>query len=1088
GKAISKYKYSQLPIELGPFPGDCKTEYYFTVHDCENERCGAKAVLGKVCCETHGEDCLLSDLKMEKTDCNDHKEFYLYFNFNYKNTSDCFNVEGNGVNYGKFKYADLPIKIGPLKGNCETEYEFVFSDCENEKCHLVKKLGKVCCETQGEDCLIKELSVTRGDCNEEKQFYVKLNFEYKNVSECFVVYQNGKAISKYKYSQLPIELGPFPGDCKTEYYFTVHDCENERCGAKVVLGKVCCETHGEDCLLSDLKMEKTDCNDHKEFYLYFNFNHKNTSDCFKIHGNGVDYGKYKYADLPIKIGPLKGNCETDYEFVFSDCENEKCHLVKELGKVCCETQGEDCIIKELSVSRSDCNEEKQFYVKLNFEYKNVSECFVVYQNGKAISKYKYSQLPIELGPFTGDCKTEYYFTVHDCENERCGAKAFLGKVCCDTHGEDCLLSDLKMEKTDCNDNKEFYLYFNFSHKNTSDCFNVEGNGVNYGKYKYTDLPIKIGPLKGNCETEYEFIFSDCENEKCHLVKKLGKVCCETQGEDCLIKELSVSRSDCNEEKQFYVKLNFEYKNVSECFVVYQNGKAISKYKYSQLPIELGPFTGDCKTEYYFTVTDCENERCGAKAFLGKVCCETQGEDCKLSELKMEKTECNSNKEFYLIFNFHYKNTSDCFNVHGNGVSYGKYKYADLPIKIGPLKGNCETEYEFVFSDCENEKCQLVKELGKVCCETQNKCELGALEISKSDCNADGLFDIKLNFKYANVSECFIVKQNNNIIGKFKYSQLPLKLGSFKADCITNYVFTVSDCVSEKCFVSKEIGKVCCKPFSGSCYMSDLKYEKTSCNEKKEVYLVLKFLYNNTSECFTVTSNGVSLGTYNYKDLPVKVGPFKADCKTKYNLVIRDCKSERCGIEASIGTLCCDKLGAECKISDLEAKALDCTGISQYSVQINFNHTGTQGLGFDVFDAHGKSIGFYSYASLPLTLKEYKAGGSEYDYIKVCDNDNEKCCAELEFKALKCLKGSTGTFKINNVEVRYMNTDIVLYSDVNFPGKFEYFISDINGREIHTQELYRENNRIIISTQGILNGVYVVKMQNSFELRNLKFVK
>lgn len=1089
-KFLGRFAFAKQPIVVGPLKGDCTTKYILTVRDYKNEKCALEKEIGVVCCNS-GSDCKLDGLKIEKTECNGEKQFYAILNFTSKNTSDCFTVQGNGVNYGTFPYSSLPIKIGPLKGDCETKYAFVIRDCKNEKCALEGLLGKVCCEGTGNsDCELANLKIVKTSCTADKIFFAYINFTHKNTSECFTLNGNGVHYGTFKYSQLPLKIGPLKGDCETNYQFVVRDCKNEKCAVDGTLGKVCCEGGtggGKDCNISDLNVSRSECTEEGTFYVKLNFKYQNVSECFVVKQNDNTISKFPYSMLPLELGPFKGDCKTEYIFSVYDCKNEACAAKKALGKVCCENQSGDCKLSNLKMEKTECNDNLEFYLFFNFNHENTSDCFKVSGNGISYGTYKYADLPIKIGPLKGNCETEYEFVFRDCENEKCEIVKELGKVCCENQSGDCKLSNLKMEKTECNDNKEFYLYFNFSHQNTSDCFKVSGNGISYGTFKYTDLPIKIGPLKGDCETKYAFLFSDCENEKCSIAKDLGKVCCEAQG-DCIIDDLIVKRTECNKEGLFYVKLNFVAKNSSECFVVRQNDNTIGKFKYSQLPLELGPFKGDCKTEYIFTVYDCENERCAAKTLLGKVCCENNNSDCKLSELKIEKSECAADKTFYVKLNFDHTNTSDCFIVTGNGVKYGSFMYSQLPIKIGPLKADCSTEYEFVVRDCENEKCTVSNNLGKVCCEGQNLCEIGGLEISKGDCNAEGLFNIKLNFKYKNVSECFVVRQNNNILGKFKYSQLPLQLGPFKGDCTTNYTFTISDCVSEKCFVKKEIGRVCCKPLTGSCKLSELKYEKTLCNENKEVYIVLKFAYQNTSECFTVTSNGKSLGTFNYKNLPVKVGPFKADCETKYGLVIRDCKSESCALEASLGTICCEKLGAACEITQLEVKALDCTGPAQYSVKINFHHTGTKGLGFDVFDRNGKSIGFYSYTSLPLTIKEYKASGSEYDYLKVCENDNEKCCAEIEFPALKCLKGTGTNFSVDQVELRYANDYIILYSETGFPLNFSYYITDITGKDHYLIELNKDKNRITLSTQGLFNGVYMIKMQNSYNLRNLKFVK
>ena len=370
---------------------------------------------------------------------------------------------------------------------------------------------------------------------------------------------------------------------------------------------------------------------------------------------------------------------------------------------------EECMLSELELKQSDCTQGGEFYVTINFSYQNTSECFRVKGNGHSYGEFPYTSLPVKLGPFKGDCKTEYEFVVIDCQNEQCNISKSLGTVCCPAKG-DCMLSELQLKKSDCTAEKEFYMTLNFNYKNTSDSFKVQGNGVKYGTYSYKTLPVKIGPLKGNCETSYEFVIFDAQNERCRLDSVYGKVCCEAQG-DCEIGEIKWEKTDCKE-GQFYLLFKFPYANTSECFRIKGNGQDYGSFPYTPQPIKIGPFKGDCTTNYSFAFIDCKNEQCAREVNVGKVCCEAQG-NCEIGEIKWEKTACKEG-QFYLVMNFAYKNTSDCFKVKGNGQDYGTFTYAQLPIKIGPLKGDCTTNYSFAVIDCKNERCGREFNVGKVC--------------------------------------------------------------------------------------------------------------------------------------------------------------------------------------------------------------------------------------------------------------------------------------------------------------------------------------------------------------------------------------
>lgn len=653
-------------------------------------------------------------------------------------------------------------------------------------------------------CELGEMHIEKTDCNAEKQFYVYINFDHANTSECFKLTGNGKNYGTFNYSALPIKIGPLKGDCATEYEFVARDCHNELCATDKLLGKVCCENQGE-CELYDFKYEKTKCDAEGNFYVYIKFSYKNTSDCFELTGNGHNYGTYKYSQLPLKIGPLKGNCETEYEFAAIDCHNEHCFIEKVIGKVCCENNS-DCLLSDLTLEKTACNDDKKFFVVVNFKYKNTSDCFTLTGGGKNYGTFKYSDLPLKVGPLAGDCQTFYEFVARDCHNEKCSIAKELGKVCCEDSTA-CKLGELELKRSDCNEEKEFFVTINFFHKNTSDCFTVTGNGHNYGTFKYSDLPIKIGPLKGNCETEYEFIIRDCHNEKCVLEKVLGKVCCDENGE-CALDDLRYEKSKCNAEGEFFLYLNFKYKNTSDCFKVHGNGHDYGSFKYADLPIKIGPLKGNCETEYEFVIEDCEKEHCSLVLELGKVCCEEEGE-CELWELRTEQTDCNDDHKFFVYFNFNYKNTSDCFKIIGNGKNYGSFKYANLPVKIGPLAGDCHTEYEFVIVDCENEHCRLEKTIGVVCCETEEICKIVELDVDPLECTGQGQYSLKLNFNHQGTTGNFDVFDRTGKIGTYPYSALPITIADFKKSAGSYDLLKVCDHEKEDCCKSTEFKALNC---------------------------------------------------------------------------------------------------------------------------------------------------------------------------------------------------------------------------------------------------------------------------------------
>ena len=1081
GKNYGPFLYSKLPIVIDGLIGDCHTEYEFEVIDCDNNHCFISKKIGTVCCFTPS--CKISDLKLEKTVCDTDDNFYVLLDFNYENTSTCFKLKINDLFYGQYDYTSLPIKIGPLKGDCLTDRIFAVYDCEKpDACFAKIEMDRVCCS---HDCKISNIKIEKTDCDNNDKFFAIVSFKAENVSDSFYIRVNDSLFGKFKYGSTAYKVGPFPGDCITKYKFLIFDEKNTHCAEDTLWGPICCGSN-QPCKLGDLIVEKSDCNADNQFYLHVDFKHINTSDCFKVFINNDLYAEYKYADLPLELGPFNGDCRTEYRILIKDCKDEHCALEKFIGVVCCPPSA-DCKLTDLVVEKSDCNVDNQFYLHVDFKHINTSDCFKVFINNDLYAEYKYSDLPIELGPFPGDCHTEYKLIIKDCLDEHCAIDKFIGRVCCPPSG-DCLLSELEIKKEDCNTDNQFNVTINFLSKNTSDCFNVFVAGHSFGPFKYIDLPIKIGPFNGDCNTEYVFLIKDCDKPDCRLEKSIGKVCCPPGG-DCKIDDLRLAKTDCTHEGNFFVYLNFNHVNTSHCFKLKINDDTYGVFDYASLPIKIGPLKGDCITNRMFAVYDCEKpDACFAKIEMDKVCCEPSM-DCKLYDLVTDRTDCDANGEFYVYFKFKSVNTSDCFRIKGNGNDYGEFKYTNLPVKLGPFKGDCHTNYEFLIQDCKNERCAIEKNLGTVCCGGGGDCKLSDLKLVKTDCNSDRQFFVYLNFKYTGVSECFRVRGNGHDYGEFRYGQLPIKLGPFLGDCNTNYEFGVEDCIKHDCHITADLGKVCCDASNLKIY--EVVMTRTDCEPDSTFNVKFNFHYKDVSDSFNVLINGKLYSTFGYNQIPVTIGSLFADCKTSYKIQLIDQKDTTIRVIKFIEKPCCHTNIEDCKIYDVLAHPQHCTGPNEYALLIDFKHQGTTNQNFEVFDRNGQ-IGYFTFSQLPITIHNFKASGRDFDFVKICENDNPRCCTPIEFRTIVCdsLTNNPRKFRVTDLIVKANNSSnrVSLFSELEIPGDLEIEMFNLEGRQVPIDiiETERQPHEIFISSSHLMTDLYFIRIKSEDSTKTYKF--
>ena len=93
----------------------------------------------------------------------------------------------------------------------------------------------------------------------------------------------------------------------------------------------------------------------------------------------------------------------------------------------------------------------------------------------------------------------------------------------------------------------------------------------------------------------------------------------------------------------------------------------------------------------------------------------------------------------------------------------------------------------------------------------------------------------------------------------------------------------------------------------------------------------------------------------------------------------------------------------CEISNLVAEIGECTSDSTYILEINFEVANPDNESFDLFVRGDQLIDFFPITDLPIRLDSFSASGLDFDFIKVCVNDNPDCCQEIEFLPSDCIE-------------------------------------------------------------------------------------
>jgi hypothetical protein len=93
---------------------------------------------------------------------------------------------------------------------------------------------------------------------------------------------------------------------------------------------------------------------------------------------------------------------------------------------------------------------------------------------------------------------------------------------------------------------------------------------------------------------------------------------------------------------------------------------------------------------------------------------------------------------------------------------------------------------------------------------------------------------------------------------------------------------------------------------------------------------------------------------------------------------------------------------DCDISELEIELGETHTNETYQLTINFEYENTNGQEyFDLYVRNGVLLGYFQLSELPLTIEHFPLSGRDYDYIKVCINDNSDCCEAIEWEVPSC---------------------------------------------------------------------------------------
>lgn len=761
------------------------------------------------------------------------------------------------------------------------------------------------CINTPEACEIREVLVEATPCDENGQFYIKLDVKHENTSEKFSLWLNGNETGQtFAYRELPVKLGPYTGPIDRELIYEVIDLGSDGCSGKGILEPVNCR---EVCQIGTIQAQPLPCDENGKYYVELNFRHEGSGKYFILYVNDNRYERYAYEDLPVKIGPFDSATDEVNTFKAIDESNE-CYNFTQLSAPNCNP--ERCKITNVKAEKGDCTPNGVFRVKVSFDVENPGRLgYYIYVDGKILGPFSYKEENIqELGAFKGDGTTVYDFLILDIADPSCFGYLELGPINCENN-EPCEIRDLIVKPIECHENGVYSIKLDFIYENPGNQFFdvFYENGDLLGSFKLSDLPVTIERYKGSGNERDILVVCINDNRDCCAKTQWEAPACQENCpgnlRDIVVKPLV----DCYQNGVYAIEVDFKYnadRNV-EFDLLDKNGEKIRSVTLANLPIKIERFKASGETYDYLSVCPKINGNNSSDA-----CCVTHKweapksceNNCSIRDLTVKVGECKADGSYNLKLDFKSDNsTNRLFDVYvRQGEIIGTYAIADLPIEISSFTPSGR-EYDYI-KVCINDNpdcCKEIEFMAPESCRPDQQCFLDVTFIEAHPCeNGEFLVDLEIKSRNGSDAGFSIFLDDTTKLGTFAYGEPFVTVGPLKGDGEKPFLFKLSDNGRNACYTEATFGPVICG--EGDCQVSGVEvFDLQDCEDNRYGFK-LNFRKNSpeSDSFFVFTPAGDTIGKFALENLPVKIEDFETSGTERDSIVICIVNREGCCVTKS----------------------------------------------------------------------------------------------------------------------------------------------------------------------------------------------
>lgn len=749
-------------------------------------------------------------------------------------------------------------------------------------------------------------------------------------------------------------------------------------GLECFFGNICSSPGASNCFDNDFEIY-THCTGTNQYDLVIDFEPVGVqNDYFDLFINDEFYDFYPFAELPINISSSNIDVSGDVmEVRIQENDNPDCYHEEYVQVLEC-----PCTLDNINFYQQNCIGEPDTYgFILDFDAYNYSgqDSFTLVLNDGVEQWYSYNTLPLALQIEANAGDTVFYLieTYSSLgQNASCAEDGMFEVVSCQEVCND-FTAELITDYFSCEEPGFALVFFNVDYAENEDHYSLTdiSGGMTYPitYYGVNDIAFHI-PIEEAQEIILINNYTGCQETFSNEPFLICATC---------IDNITIDLLDCDPlVDEYSVTVDFSTELPDENFHVDIYNTELDFYahygpmSYDNFPFDISGLPVNQSEATIINIRD-DSDHCQAQGSVYQNC---STQDCNFTNVHAEAHPCDGD-QFLVDIEFDNPNGGEQgFYIFGNGMINGPFEYGQTFYTFGPLSG-AQANHNIMLLDIANPACFANYSLNNSC---SDDCQIQSVEAIPLDCE-DNQFFVELNVTAANTGDFFSVVGNGNNYGDFTYADLPITLGPFEGDGVTELEFAVIDLQNAACSNWTSFVSPNCNP----CSISNLDYT-VDCTDG-ELALTIDFDYENTdSDIFYLYFDGELYEGFLYSSLPLTLDGIEYEQLNEL-ITVQDAENPECSQSLPFENPCCS-LG---NLFD-ELVLIPCNDDGTYSLIINnadgFNLSDSLVISYAPAGSSIIATEVVAYADLPYSVDGLIGNGAtDYQFFFT---DQENICVQF----------------------------------------------------------------------------------------------